>query len=184
MILIILQAPKAGINAGVFVEFKVMDLLSVSFEPMYLQQGSNKINPQLFYSELSPLLIGLDRTNVRLNSISLPLLINVTLPSDGFQPKVFGGVSIDLYKWAYTYNKHTFTVNGIEKTSVTQDNITERVNKSSVSGVLGAGVVKKMDPLILSVDLRYMIGLKNINAVENFPLLNNSTFALTLGIGF
>jgi len=177
-------APKTGFQVGVFAEFRIIDLLSVSFEPMYMLQGANDINPQSFYSESSPLLIGLKRMDVRLKSISLPLLVNAVIPSEGFQPKFYAGASFDLYNRAYTFNKHILSYNSVEKSSVTQDDIKDRVKQYGISGVVGAGIVKKMDPLVLSVDLRYMIGIMNINNVVNYPPLNNSTFALTLGIGF
>jgi hypothetical protein len=177
-------APKIGFQGGVFAEFRIIDAVSVSFEPMYMEQGANDINPQCFYSIFSPLLTGLDRMDVRLKSISLPLLVNAVIPSEGLQPKFFAGASFDLYNWAYTYNRHIFTYNSVEKPSVTRDDITDRVKQLGISGIVGAGIVKKMDPLVLSVDLRYMIGLRNINNVPDYPLLNNSTFALTLGIGF
>jgi hypothetical protein len=177
-------APKLGFQGGLFAEFRIIDILSVSFEPMYLQQGANDINPQCFYSIFSPLLNGLDQMDVRLTSLSLPLLVNVVIPSEGLQPKFFVGASYDLYNRAYTYNKHTLSYNSVEKSNVTQDDITDRVKQFGISGVIGGGIVKKVDPLVLSVDLRYMIGLMNINNVANYPPLNNSTFALTLGIGF
>lgn len=180
---------RSGYNAGLFAEFKPMESLPISFalEVHYLTFGANKIEKGLLFDENEPLYDYwfnqyYKNTNIRFNSIDIPLLVKLNLPiMDKLSPSIYIGSS-------YTYILKTDAINEYEKnidqTSENKFDINDRVVESTYSGIIGLGSKIDMSLLVLTIDVRYRMGFGGLNNYLGKTDFNSRSLQVMIGVAY
>lgn len=110
----------------------------------------------------------------KLNYLEVPLLLKFSVPiAETFYPNVFLGPQAG------------FRLS--EKRSVTSGNNqivnTQKTNGVDYGGVFGAGIDFKLERVALSFDGRYVLGLNELEAADEFNDIRNGAFSLNFGLG-
>lgn len=187
---------KVGFMVGGFVNYKVIKILTVQMEVMYMQQGGKEMTTSI--ASLSGLVSSeTSITKTTLHNIEIPLLAKVTPPGlgdvFGLKPHVLIGPALGINLGATNV-----TTTDIEFTSGRSVVVKERgpVSPNNFETIqwgayIGAGFETQLKSFLLSVDVRYRQGLNSINPnydmetfVHGFGDGKSNTIALTVGIGF
>ena len=177
---------KTGFSTGLYVKYRLADPIAISLGTIYSRRGAKEINPHLVYSDESPYADTENRMDFIFNSIDMPLLAHIYITSGGsLELKVITGFSADFNKVAYTQlfneNQTDFLITIPYKTV---DDISDRIMRTSFSGVLGVGADIDAAPIVLGLNLSYQMGLKNMNNVNGGQFFYNNYLALTLNVGY
>ncbi len=191
---------RLGFTGGVFAEFKPIQIVGVSLEVNYSQQGAYHLTPSYIYSpsELNTITIIKNNSDIRLNTIDIPLLINFRPLTEGNITPVFtAGFAFDYIlsakatNWLYTTN----TITGIQMTlpNQTTDNVSDRFKKYNYGPVFGLGIDFTEKQIKYSIGMRYSIGLNNIDNLANLNNVSTNSFrydfssntlSILIGVGF
>ncbi len=184
---------KPGYSAGVYFQYNVLDILGVSFEPVYSLKGANDIDALYIYDEYSPKLwnpvlnepIEYEQHNLSLTTFELPVLIQLNLDFGGAVMRLFVGPSWDIIHAANfeSIRKEPSAGDDFVNDIETNVDVTDRFLYNDYSGVAGVGFDIEMDPVDLRIDFKYHHGFTNINNVENKPAIYNRSFGVTVGVG-
>lgn len=183
---------RTSFSAGLFADIKFTDLLGVSIEALYVQEGTMRINPDYIYYESSiysgtgDLSINRVNSNIVMHNIEVPLLINVYLGDNDFNSRIFIGGSFDYIYNVYAKNLLSYSADG--EAYVLSDRTTDVVSSSfaeyNIGAIIGAGISYDM----ISVDIRYKLGVMAINNLATFNYRNYykedfSTNVLMVSVG-
>ncbi len=176
---------KPGFSTGLFVKYSIADPIAVSLGLNYSQRGAKKIDPTLVYYANSPI-ISDNRMDFIFNSIEVPLLAHIYInPGSDMLMKVIIGGATDFSQKAYTLSYNTTKPEGMKSLPYkTVDDISPRIKGVSFSGILGFGVEIPADPVIISTDLSYRMGFKNMNNVKGNPYFYNNFLALSISAAY
>lgn len=165
--------PQTGSNtgyiAGISVNYKLVNRISLQLEVNSLQQGGNMIRfkddtrfdlPESFETK------NVKNSSYKLNSVEVPLLINYTFKIKPlWKPSVYVGGS-----YAYTYNvNENYQKTGnllpgedIIATVSASQNATNLFNASRFNLIVGANLKLPLTSrLLLLIDMRYLNGLSS-----------------------
>ncbi len=178
---------KAGVNGGLYVGYSITDQLSVSFEPMYSQIGSNDINPSFLFFESveSEFLNDISEMNLRIHSLNFPIIASAFLGGSDTRPRVFLGASYDYNHWATTQNtqiRHNYLTDE-DKQVTTYTAVDDRIQDHGISGIIGVGAVVYQGSLVISFDIRGVYSFDNLNAAQTSNPLYNRGIIATIGFG-
>jgi hypothetical protein len=115
----------------------------------------------------------------RWNYIHVPILAKVRLmPNGKLTPILFAGPALD-YLLSAHYKYYVDDVEEYDK------NIESYFKKTNISVVFGGGVEYKMDKLMLVLDIRYDLGLVNIDSYNDpTDALKTRALMFMVGVGF
>jgi len=175
---------KRGWNFAIYGEYSLNEILgmplAVSLELHYLKYGADNIEPTLVYSPDSPLLTTtpIENSHFYFNSMDFPLLVKYDLPFVEFlSPDVYLGAS---YNYIFsTYNENYFT-----EDRFAEANISERIRQYNISGLVGLGASMDIGPVAITADLRYQMGLRDMNNVVNHPDFTSHSLQLMAGVAY
>jgi len=152
---------KMGLVAGAYASYYFTEYVGIQAELLYVMKGATgTLYDDYYYYDVT----------ISLDYIEVPFLLKARFPlSDTFAPIVFGGPAIAVNVRA------EYSLNGYH------DDIADRVSDLDLGLVVGAGCEILMQPLMLTGDLRYEIGILNIN--ESVAFERNHGLTLMIGVG-
>lgn len=183
---------RTSFSAGLFTNIKITNLLGVSVEALYVQEGTMRINPDYIYKEsrVSPegssLTIDRVNSNIIMHNFEVPLLVNLYLGDNDYNSRIYVGGSFD-----YIYSvsaKNLISYSSGEEAYVLSDRKTDVVTSSfkeyNIGAIVGAGISYD----IITVDIRYKFGMMNVNNLATFNYRNSykedfSTNVLMISVG-
>lgn len=154
---------------GAFFAFKFSPALSIQPEIYYLTHGSAR-NQTLDDREL--------RTEQVLAYIDIPVLAKVRFMTDRkLKPVVFAGPAVSFLTTAI----QKFYENGVPGDEY---DIKPFFQTTNFSAVFGAGLEYSMEKIILILDVRYDLGLVDIETQDDLMTMKTRAFLVMVGIGF
>lgn len=173
---------------GILGGYKLNSLISFQLEGNYAKYGARNIIPTYIYSPQSPLLVDLDpnstvdRVDMDLFNIDVPLTVKLTLKEGSFSPYFYGGVNYGIIVLGQTSIIHKITnPEGVAYRTSTDD-ITARIIQNEFAPIIGCGIKMDMFKLSFFGDIRYKYGFTNLSNVDNYLGFTNS--ALWVSAGF
>ena len=170
---------KSGFTGGLFAEFKPLPYLGISLEADYLMEGAFHVDPLLVYVSSSVNypggLVYKYASDVTLHNIHFPLLINIRPITTGVSPTISLGYSFDYF---LTVNsKDMIMASGTSGTSIpianrSSENVSSSFEKWNMGPVAGVGINFPGNKFNISFDVRYKVGLRNINNMSGLNISN------------
>lgn len=154
---------------GVFFAFNLNKTFAIQPEIYYLTQGGI----ETFESEMIAKYVD------RYKYLHVPVLAKVRLmPDNKLTPIIFAGPAVGLLLSAH----FKYLIDGVEEFD---KDIKANLEKTNFSIVFGGGVEYKMDKLMLVLDIRYDLGLANIDGYNDpTDTLKTRAFMFMIGVGF
>jgi hypothetical protein len=158
---------KTGFSGGLFAEFKPITFLGISVEANYLMEGAFHVSPYLIYPYSSVnYTSGIYKytSDVTLHNIDLPVLINIRPISGGVSPTVSLGYSFDLILTANS--RDMIMASGTKAMPVNDrsiENVSTSFEKWNTGPIAGVGINFPGVKYNYSFDVRYKVGVRNIN---------------------
>lgn len=151
---------------GVFAAFNFSKTLAIQPEVYWLTLGGKETDDE-----------GIFETRLVLNYIHVPVLAKIRLIKEGkYRPIVFAGPAVGFLMTA----KSKFYMNGELEDDF---DIKPFLKSTNFSAVFGAGLEVAMNKLMLILDVRYDMGLANINN-KGTDTLKLKALMFMLGVGF
>jgi len=166
---------RTSFSAGLFANVKITELIGVSLEALYVQEGTMRINSDYIYydtriSSNDGLTIDRVNSNIIMHNIEAPLLVNFYLGNNDYNARLFIGGSFDYIFNVYANNLLSYS--GEDEAYVLSERKHDVVSRSfksyNIGAIVGAGVSYE----ILSVDIRYKFGIMPINDLATFNYSN------------
>jgi hypothetical protein len=156
---------------GVFFAFNLNKSFAIQPEIYYLTQGG------IYTYEPEGIIYKYVDT---FNYLQIPVLAKLRLmPDKKLTPIVFAGPAVGVLLSAH----YKYSVDGVEEWD---KNVKTWYKSTSFGLVFGGGVEYKLDKLMLVLDVRYDLGLANIDKsdVPNPDTLKTRTLMFMVGVGF
>lgn len=176
---------KAGVMAGVDVDWQFMPNLSAMLGVYYVQQGCKYANNTSKYNGAESDVVhgtGYSDGITQLHYINVPLILNAYLGT-GFALKA--GVQIGFPvsgKMKYTMQDYTQTKEGIQYGEEKKVSYNLNSTLTKVTFTIPVGISYEYSNVIL--DARYNIGLTQFQDISDFNSSKNSVFTLSAGYRF
>lgn len=177
---------KIGYSAGVFLNYGITGFLSVSAEALYVRQGARDLAPEYIFVENNTVNNKIINSNITSHTIEFPVFINYPIfLSETIIPKVYigGAYNLNIYSESHNY----LFESGLGIISEHFQDVTPRFVYHDFAAIAGGGVNVIYGDFVLTFDLRYRMGLKNINNTESLVFDNtlySHTFSILLGVGY
>lgn len=179
---------KSGSSSGLYFEFIPGSFpLSLALETNYLTYGAEEIEEALIFDEAEILNNYLfnqyyKSTNISFTAIDVPMLIKLNLHlKAGVSASLYGGSSFTYILNANAIQEYEMI---IDQTTVSNFDITERVAESAYTGIVGIGGIFDIDPLALTFDVRYRIGLTDLNNYYGKADFKSHSVHVMLGLAY
>jgi len=171
---------RGGYNAGIFAEYTFGNLpLSVALEGYYMEYGANNIDPGLIYYEDSPLLdMPMETSHFRFRSFEVPLLVKYHLPFlESISPGIYLGSSFNIIRQADNLNE-------FEDNQLSAAEIDQRIMNYDISGIAGLSTEIDIAPFALTFDVRYRMGIRDLNNVSGYPEFTAQSWQFMAGFAY
>ena len=166
---------KTGINAGLLIEYKLSNSLFLHSELIYSMRGTE------YGAEgktISGYLVPNHKFVQRHNYLEIPFFIQYNFPMSYFiKPKVFIGAEYSFLLEA----KIGLIEEGIHKWEADEKVYYKR---SEYGIILGAGVEYELESDKIVFDIRYNLGLKDINIYEQGSEIKSNTISFNMSFLF
>lgn len=190
---------KFGLQVGGFANYKVIDMLTVQLEVLYMQQGGKEYSTMVGSPITGTQYIASQTyiSRITLHNLEIPLLAKVTPPGIG---SIFGikwhalvgpSLGINMGATLRTTNEVVYTSGrtGVYKYSEPlSPNDYETIQWGAY---VGAGIETELKSFLLTIDVRYRQGLNDINYnydiekfINGYGDGRSNTLAVTVGLGF
>lgn len=171
---------KAGLMAGVDIDWQFMPNLSATIGAQYVQQGAKYSNDgyKVQVTEGVYKGTGYSDWSTQLHYINVPLMLNAYLGT-GFAVKAGVQIGFPLSgKMKYTEQQYTMTKDNVkyEKPEHVKYDLNSTLTK--VTFAIPVGVSYEFSNVIL--DARYNIGLTQFQDIDGFDSSKNSVFAFSV----
>jgi hypothetical protein len=169
---------KTGFSGGLFAEFKPAPLLGFSLGLDYLMEGAFHVDPLLIYTPSSVNypggLVYKYASDITLHNLHVPLLINIRPVSTGVSPTISLGYFFDYILMANSRDMimANGTTSNIPVSERSNQNVSNSFEKWNMGPVAGVGITFPGNKYKVSFDLRYKVGLKNINNQQGLNIQN------------
>jgi hypothetical protein len=160
----------SGLVGGV--GFETGGTIGLEIDVMYLPKGVRYQGAGFGYTSFD--------YKERITEISVPVLLKFNLPVQGVNPFLLGGGEIGYVVQAkddYTYTSGGTTTSG-------STDLKDSVNKIDYGLVLGGGVGIPLGGLNFVGELRYHLGLANLNKDSTTDKVTSSMFLILVGLKF
>ena len=151
---------------GVFFSLNLNDFLSIQPEAFYLQHGGSveDVKEAVYKYELA------------FSYIHIPVLAKVRLIKEGqVRPVLFAGPAVGFLSKAV----ERYYIDGVLEE---EGDVKEYLKSTNFSAVFGGGVEFALEKLLLILDVRYAMGLYNINDGEES--IKTGALLIMAGVGF
>lgn len=153
---------------GVFAAFNFSKTFAIQPEAYWLTLGGKEIDDSS---------VDIYEYRMVLNYIHVPVLAKVHLMKEGkYRPILFAGPAVGFLMSA----KQKFYINGVFEDD---EDIKPFLKSTNFSAVFGAGLEVVMNKLMLALDVRYDMGLADINN-KGTDVLKLKALTFMLGVGF
>ena len=175
---------RTGYYAGISVSYYVLDWIAVNTEILYMEHGADNIPPTILYLPGSAILIDLERTDVEMRKLDIPILANIHIPgmSGNIQPKLIIGGNIGYNFQTIAFNKRITGLN--ESVVISKIDVSDRFSDLDYGLTAGFGINLKSGSMIISLEGRYRMGLSNVHNMENSEAFTTNILQFSLGVGF
>jgi len=162
-----------GIAAGLSLSYDLVPGFKIQPEILYVQQGG-KYDVTLFDTGGMPL--GTGELKWKLNYIQVPVLARLEVPVAGaILPAFMGGVAVS-FKSGATYE--------LDAAASSDDGDLEDIKSTDLSLIMGMGFKFGAGPAGITVDVRYVKGLNNINDSGTAVEVKNESIQALAGFSF
>jgi hypothetical protein len=169
---------KSGFAGGLFAEFKPVSYLGISLDAQYLMEGAFHVDPLLIYTPSSVTYPGGSvykyASDITLHNIHIPLLINIRPIPTGVSPTISLGYSFDFILAAKSRDMimASGTSSAIPVNERTLENVSNSFEKWNMGPVAGVGINFPGLKYNVSFDVRYKVGLRDINYHAGLNTIN------------
>lgn len=192
---------KLGFAIGGYARYQALPFLGASAEVLYAQEGAANISPYLIYYEASLSSLNDIRkinSNVTLHNLEVPILVNIFVPGfdNDVEPRVFVGSSFDFILKAVAKDlvadqSGYYDEPDIVLSERSKDDVTSSFEYFNIGLVLGTGFSFYGGDVGMSIDIRYKIGLRDINNLGTLnydnsyypPEFSNNCLMVMMGVG-
>lgn len=181
---------RLGYSIGGFFQYNFLDNLGVSIEPAFAKKGANKFDAYIIYDPYSPIFwdgttpIEYSQHAISMTVIELPVLGQFIMGKGGNGVRIMAGPSIDfISKVIHTKSRINPLASDSSEEIESSGDVTERFKYVDYGMQAGVGFDMELDPVDISVELKYRFGFSDINNVKGKTSLRNQNFGITLGIG-
>ncbi len=185
---------KFSFMGGLYAQYRLLNFFSIQAEVLYVREGSNFMNSSYFYytgsrnTEYTSIL----NSHLTLHTLETPVLLRFNIPNHKIiEPNIILGPSFDFILNATSHDLIRLQQSNMILQNRTMENVSSSIEYYNISAVFGGGFAFKSGNLTYSVDLRYKIGMKNINNLATLNVNNTSrtnfsfnTIFLTAAVGF
>ncbi len=161
---------RTGLDIGLMLEIGLTEDFSIQPEIHYMQKGFEQVFEILgdeFESELS------------LNYLEIPILAKYSFGSETVRGFVNAGPSL-----GYALSGKTIESFNGDKEETDLDFEEEEFSRLDFSFALGGGIGFKTGPATIFVDVRYLLGLSNLDDSENDTTVRNRGLGFAVGAMF
>jgi hypothetical protein len=169
---------KSGFSGGLFAEFKPVSSIGISLDADYLMEGAFHVDPLLIYTPSSVAypggLVYKYASDITLHNIHIPLLINIRPIPVGVSPTISLGYSFDFILTARSRDMimATGTSSPIPVNERTLENVSNSFEKWNMGPIAGVGINFPGPKFNVSFDVRYKVGLRDINYHAGLNTIN------------
>jgi hypothetical protein len=157
---------KTGFCFGGFVTFSIFEMFAIQPEVLYTMKGA-KMKRSLLGETLYVWL--------NLSYLEIPVLAKLNIPTQGnIKPSIFAGPALGIKLSGNVKAKYA---------GETEKEDIEEMKSSDLGLVIGGGVDYMMENWILTLDLRYTLGLGTISNYEDEDV-KNGVLSILFGISF
>lgn len=155
---------KIGAAVGAGLTVPLSDMFGIRAELLFSQKGFK-------YSQTIPFFGNID-ASVAINYLDIPITAVLMLPGESVQPLFFAGPMIGI-----KMGDPTATVNGVS------GDADGKFKSTDIGLALGAGLNFPLGKNAIGADIRYTLGLTNINE-EASPVVKNNVISILLNYTF
>ncbi|MFA6402190.1 MAG: porin family protein [Salinivirgaceae bacterium] len=182
---------RPGYSVGGYFQYNLSDELGVSVEPAYALKGANKFDAYNLYDPQSPLFwngtssIKYKQHDISLSVIEVPVLVHLNMSvGNGSVFRIFTGPSIDFITKATLNSTREYEpTEGFVYDFNSAVDVTDRFSYVDYGIQAGVGFDIDMEPVGITLEIKYRYGFSDVNNVEGKPSMNSQNIAVSLGIG-
>lgn len=185
---------KFSFMGGLYAQYRILSFLSIQAEALYVREGGNFMNSNYIYHVSSRNTEYTSKLNshLTLHTLEAPVLLRFNIPNSKIiEPNIIIGPSFDFILNATSHDLIFLQQSKMILQDRTRENVSSSIEYYNIGAVFGGGFAFKSGKLTYSVDLRYKIGLKNINNLATLNVNNSAktdfsfnTIFLTASVGF
>ncbi len=180
---------KNDVLGGVLFQMGFANGLGLNFEALYTRMGAANVGGDLFFSienknNSTPVLF----SDVTTQGIRVPILFNYSIPGieSDMRPYISVGTELGFNLSSKAINTSTYESNGSEYTFTTDQKLGGKIKMFDLAAVVGTGFVLSGQYVSYVFDLRYNLGLMNVNNAYSYYIDNavytrafNASFGVT-----
>lgn len=181
---------RTSFSGGLFGSIKITDLIGVTLEALYVQEGTMRLNSDYIYYRTSipgsGVTLNRVNSNIVMHNIEVPLMVDLYLGKSEYNPRVYLGGSFD-YILSVTAKNLWAYYGGNDQRVVSKrkpDNVSSSFKQYNVGAIIGAGISYDM----FNFDIRYKFGTMPVNNLATYNFRNTykenfSTNVLMITVG-
>lgn len=182
---------RPGYSIGGYFQYTIIEMLGVSVEPAFAKKGANEFDANNLYDPYSPIFydgttaIEYKRHDISVSVVELPVLCHFNLNIGGDNRiRLFAGPSIDFITKATHYKTRANPLASDSSEEIkSSSEITERFPYVDYGMQAGVGFDMDLEPVGISIELKYRYGFSDVNNVKGKPSMNSHNFGITVGVG-
>ncbi len=181
---------KMDALCGIFLQFAFDNGLCITMETAYSRIGAANLKGDLFFglenmNSSTPVLF----SDVNIQSVRVPLLLSYSFRSieGDLQPYISIGGEIGFNVVSKAFNTSTFDNNGSLYTFTTAEKLGGKIKLLDAAAIVGTGFVVTGKYTSYIFDLRYNLGLLNVNNAYSYYVDNKAytrTFCASFGVSY
>lgn len=182
---------QVGYSIGAFGTYH-FGSFSVSLDILYSRNRTVNLSPEFFYSlenDLSGGKYSVMKTAPVISSIEIPLLVNyIFYQTENMGVRLMAGPVCNLNLKSVSKNTYMYQEDNNTYYTVIDEGLGDKINFFEMGTAFGVGSDFTAGSLVYSVDLRYRIGLMDINNTESYTLVTEDLklygLSLLLGVAY
>lgn len=181
---------KNGFHLGVFADYQVMEIMSVTVELLYTRTGATDINPLYFYSDENAVFNDkIINSSITSNIVNIPVLASFTIPEimGQVKPKIYIGGDFGYYLSSESLNTYEIISGNSVIYTKDRESLGGRLLDYDFGAIVGTGFNINANKLTYQFDIRYRLGLQDLNDT-NSDFVNSSiyqnVFSVMFGIAY
>ena len=180
------SSTKNGFHFGVFADYPLIDLMTVSVELLYTRTGAVDMNPLYFYSDENVVLDNkIVNSSITSNIINIPIMASFIVPgiNGPVKPRIYIGGDFGYCLSSKSLN--TYEVNSGTSTVYLKydESMGDRLLNFDYGFIAGTGFNIYGDMFNYQFDIRYRMGLRDLNNT-NSDFVNSAIYQNVLSFMF
>ena len=174
---------KAGLGLGAYMSINISKYFAIQPEILYMQKGGQ--HDMSFEIDFGGQLISADvELDANLNYLEIPILAKVKVPTaSSITPFFIAGPAVAFNIDAEAEITVTATVDGYTESETGTEDIKDEISDTDVGIIFGGGAEFDLGTVNLFFDVRYNIGLLNVDDI-GVNDIKNRAFSFIAGISF